>query len=527
MEDPYRTKQDERKVAPGTVARALLSVYDKTGIVELARRLRKLDIEILASGGTAATLEEAGVAVTRIEHVTETPDLLDGRVKSLHPRIHAGVLADRRNETHRQQLVEHRIRPIDLVVCNLYPFETVWASGATHDEIVENIDIGGPALLRAGAKNADGGVTVVVDPADHERVIHLIEKTGAVPGAVRRELAATAFEYTARYDAVIARWAAETTGDPSPALGLDTLRLVRELRYGENPHQRGHLYVEQGAPGVAAGTLLGGKELSYNNFLDLDAAHRAASGPGPDRCAVVKHTNTCGLAEAGDQPEAFRRALSGDPVAAFGSILGFNKEVTAETARAITDSGLFVECIAAPGYSEGARRTFSARRNLRLVAVPPHQPVPGWEIHRIGGGLLAQERDSGPAPAATWQVVTDTAPDEVTLGELSFAMRAVALLKSNAVCVTRERTLRGAGAGLMSRIDACILALEKAQDHVHGAVLASDGFFPFDDCVRAAARAGIVAIVQPGGSKRDPDVIDACNELGIALVFTGRRHFRH
>ena len=510
------------EAAEGAVRRALLSVSDKTGLVDLARRLSKLEVALLASGGTAAALEQAGVAVTKVEAVTGAPEVLGGRVKTLHPAVHAGILADRRRPGHPEELAEQGFAPIDLVVCNLYPFGAAVASGRPHAEVVENIDVGGPTLIRAAAKNADGGVTVVTDPADYPRVLSWLEAGRGIPPAVRRDLAAQAFALTAAYDSAIARWAAGDDGDePS----LPAYARSSPLRYGENPHQRGRLHVEAGGRGVAAGALLQGKPLSYTNLLDLDTAYRAAHGEGEHRCCVVKHANPCGLAEAAEQAEAFTRALSGDPVAAFGSALGFNRPLAGAGARAILESGLFVECIAAPGYDEQAREALAGKGNLRLLQVPPGDPGPGFLVHAVGGGLLVEDPDPGPSPIEEWRVVTKEAPED--LEELGFAMRVVAFLKSNAVCVTSERTLRGAGAGLMSRIDACRLALDKAGEHSRGAVLASDAFFPFDDCVRLAGAAGISAVVQPGGSRRDQEVIDACDSLGLAMVFTGRRHFRH
>ena len=508
-----RTLVDRLRDQTPRITRALFSVSDKTGIADFARRLAKLDVTLLASGGTAAALEEAGLGVTRVEEVTGAAEVLGGRVKTLHPAVHAGILADRRNPDHLRELSGSGYAPIDLVVCNLYPFERTLASGASRDAVVEDIDIGGPTLVRAAAKNADGGVTVVVDPADYDEVAEAIDASGSVPIDMRRRLAAKAFALIAGYDALIAGWA--------------TGRAPKMLRYGENPHQDARLEADGSGRGVAAGTLLQGKELSYNNLLDLDAAYRAVFGPGPHRCAVVKHTNPCGLAEADTQAEAFHRALSGDPEAAFGGILGFNRRLEGATAGAIVDSGLFVECIAAPGFDASAQQVLSARKNLRLLAVPPGDPNPPRLVHAVGGGLLVQDADPGPADPSTWRVVTKTQITDDHWGEVGFAMRAVAILKSNAVCVTSDRTLRGTGAGLMSRIDACRLALEKAGDDTRGAVLASDGFFPFDDCVRLAAEAGIAIVIHPGGSRRDQDVIDACDELGLAMVFTGRRHFRH
>ena len=493
------------------VRRALISVSDKTGLADFARRLAKHGVELIASGGTAAALGEAGVRAVPVEEVTGAPEILDGRVKTLHPAVHGGILADRRDPAHLAELERAGHLPIDLVVCNLYPFEAAVAAGAGRDDTIEEIDIGGPTLVRAAAKNADGGVTVVVDPADYDEVAALIETGGSVPIDVRRRLAAAAWDRIAAYDREIASWAAGRTRTG--------------LRYGENPHQEGWLETDGSGRGVAAGTLLHGKELSYNNLLDLDAAYRAAQGAG-QRCAVVKHTNPCGLAEADDQAEAFRRALTGDPEAAFGGILGFNQPLEPATADAILASGLFVECIAAPAFAPVAAERLSTRKNLRLLAVPPGDPSPARIQHAVGGGVLTQGNDPGPDPAG-WKTVTRTPVPDGFIDEMAFAMSIVVILKSNAVCITSDRTLRGAGSGLTSRIDACRLALTKAGDGAAGAVLASDGFFPFDDGVRLAAGAGVVAVIQPGGSRRDGEVIAACDELGVAMVFTGRRHFRH
>lgn len=504
------------------IRRALLSVSDKEGIADLAAGLVKAGVTVLASGGTASTIEAAGVPVTSVEEVTGAAEVLGGRVKTLHPAVHAGILADRRRPEHQAELAEHGYGAVDLVVCNLYPFEEAVASGASRDEVIEQIDIGGPTLIRAAAKNADGGVTVVVDPADYGRLLSWVEAGLAVPEVVRRDLAATAFARVADYDAAIDRWMSA-----SPALPFERPRRVESLRYGENPHQEGRLYVDGSGRGVAAGRLLTGMDLSYTNLLDLDAAYRAVYGDGPHRCSIVKHTNPCGLAESDEQAEAFRRALSGDPMASFGCVIGLNQPLGAATAQAIIDARLLVHCIAAPGFDDGARALLAKRKDLRLVEVPPGDPAPDAIVHAIGGGMLVEDIDTGPTDPEGWRVVTDHQPDADTVAELGFAMRAVSVLKSNAISVTSERTLRGAGAGLMSRVDACRLAIEKAGEHAAGAVMASDAFFPFDDAVRLAADAGIVAVAQPGGSVRDEEVIDACNQLGLSMVFTGTRHFRH
>lgn len=517
-------QERQMRAAAGTVHRALLSVCDKSGLAELGRRLSTSHVALLASGGTAAVLADAGVEVTSVEAVTGAPEMLGGRVKTLHPAVHAGILADRRREGDLAELAQNGHHPIDLVVCNLYRFREALHAGAGRDELVETIDIGGVALIRAAAKNADGGVTVVVDPSDYERVLSWIDTGRPIPPALRRDLAAKAFALTAAYEAAIAAWSADGDTGSSPLYGFTA---SSRLRYGENPHQQAALFVDGSGTGVAAGVLLQGKELSYNNLLDLDGAYRSVYGRGPQRCAIVKHTNPCGIAEAPTQSKAFQRALSGDPMAAFGSVIGFNRPLQAATAEAILASKLFVECIAAPGFSDEARASLATRRNLRLVAVPPGDPAPADHLHRIGGGLLVQNVDPGPTGGDDWEVVTEKAPAPDMKDEMVFAMRTAASLKSNAVCVTSDRTLRGAGAGLMSRIDACRLALEKAGDFSNGAVLASDGFFPFDDCVRLAADRGVETVVQPGGSRGDGEVIAACDELGLAMVFTAQRHFRH
>lgn len=517
------------QIAPGRVRTALLSVFDKTGIVELARGLVDREVRLLASGGTARTLTEAGVPVTPVEEYTGADEILGGRVKTLHPRIHAGLLADRRDPQHMGDLEAHGHAPIDMVVCNLYPFESLLAKGGSEEQLVETIDIGGPTMVRAAAKNAAGGVTVVTDPSDYEAVLDLLREEGEVSWEVRCHLAAKAFRMTADLDGAVAMWWEQRAHDEGPfPYRLRDMERERELRYGENPHQKAALYLERGCPtGVARGLQLQGKELSYNNYLDLDGAYRTAWLFERPACAVVKHTNPCGLAEADDQAGAFEAALAGDPLSAFGSVLGFNRPLEEATAEAIKASKLFVECIAAPGFTEGARRALARRDNLRLVEVPPGDPSPTWATHRIGGGLLLQVVDPGLVDQESWEIVTEVEPEKSWRDELAFAVKAVMSLKSNAIAITRGGALVGAGMGLTSRVDACKLALEKAGERARGAVLASDAFFPFDDCVRLAAAAGVRAIVQPGGSKRDAEVIAAAEELGIPMVFTGRRHFRH
>lgn len=516
----------------GRVGRALLSVYDKEGLVAFGRLLYALGVELLASGGTAKALTEAGVPVTPIEIFTGAPEALGGRVKTLHPKVHAGLLADRRSDDHLRQLAQHGYEPIDLVVCNLYPFEETLASGASPAEIIEQIDIGGPTLLRAAAKNVDGGVTVVTDPADYPLLLDELRAHGGISPALRRKLASRAFRRVADYDAAIAAWTAAWADEPQPLFPVRSPSLLRgqELRYGENPHQSAYLYLDEPrTPGVAGCQQLGGKPLSYNNYLDLDASYRAVYDLAGPACAIVKHTNPCGLAEASTQQRAFELALAADPLSAFGSVIGFNRPLDEETARAIFESKLFVECIVAPDFAPGARKLLGSRENLRLCQAPPGHPAPQVAGHRIGGGMLLQSVDRGPLADGTagWQVVTRQGLQPGWKEELAFAMHVAWVLKSNSIAVTRDRCLLGAGGGLMSRVDAAELALKKAGERGRGAFLASDAFFPFPDCVQLAGKAGVVAIVQPGGSLRDSQSIAACDELGLAMVFTGQRHFRH
>lgn len=527
---------------PGRIRRALLSVHDKTGLVVLGRALAAAGVELLASGGTARGLEAAGVRVTSVEEFTGEPEILGGRVKTLHPRIYAGLLSDRREPDHEAALERAGYDPIDLVVCNLYPFARGVAEGRSRAEVIELIDIGGPALLRAAAKNVDGGVAVVVDPADYERVA-AAASAGEIDHALRLQLALKAFRVVAEYDARIAEWFGACAGSPEapevpeafpPRIGGFVRGPV--LRYGENPHQRAFLYSDEGASGGAAlGVRLRGKELSYNNYLDLDMALCAVFYLPEPACAVIKHTSPCGLASAASQPLALRQALAGDPVSAFGSVLGFNRQLEAATAEALLHSKTFVECIVAPGFTQEAIAMLGVKESLRLVAVPAADPTPRTRLHCIGGGLLLQDTDPGVfgphgdsgQGASGWRVVTRRALEPGWDDELRFAMHAAFILKSNAIAVTKERTLLGAGAGHMSRVDAAAQALAKAGARSSGAFLASDAFFPFPDCVELAASAGIAAIIQPGGSLRDGESIAACDRHGLAMVFTGRRHFRH
>lgn len=517
--------------ASGAIKRALISVFDKTGVVDFARALHEQGVELLSSGGTAKAIADAGIAVTPVEVFTGANEVLGGRVKTLHPKIHAGILADRRIEDHLADLTKHGYAPIDLVVCNLYPFEKALQDGSPRHVMVENIDIGGPTLLRAAAKNADGGVTVIVDPSDYEAVLGSLKDSGSVSLDLRQNLSAKVFAAVARYDVMIANWATGAAPDATKSLlpgALAGATIDKTLRYGENPHQEAALYRFSDEPrGAAHGEVLTGKALSYNNFLDMDAAYRASYGLDGIGCAIVKHTNPCGLATADSQAEAFKRALAGDPISAFGGIIGLKQPLEAETAQAIIDAKLFVECIAAPDFTDEARELLSKRSNLRLFKFPDGSPEPALHQHRIGGGVLVQATDPGVVDTSDWKVVTKKQLEDGWMDELKFAMYATATLKSNAIAITRGCQLLGAGAGQMSRVDACEQAIKKCGEDIKGSFLGSDAFFPFDDCVRLAGEAGVIAVVQPGGSKRDDEVIKACDELGIAMVFTGKRHFRH
>jgi phosphoribosylaminoimidazolecarboxamide formyltransferase/IMP cyclohydrolase len=503
-----------------SIRRALLSVYDKTGLVELARALAGQGAELVASGGTARALRGAGLEVQAVGDLTGSPEILSGRVKTLHPAIHGGILS-RRTAADRSELAGPGWGEIDLIAVNLYPFEATAADpGASPSAVVEQIDVGGVALLRAAAKN-HAHVTVLCDPADYDPVLAELEAQGAVSAATRRRLAVGAFARTAAYDAAIWRYLAGDDALLPESLPL-SLRKVTDLRYGENPHQRAALYALPGASGPLGGELLQGRSLSYNNLLDLDAAWRAAAAFERPTLVIVKHLSPCGVASAGTLAEAFAPALAGDPVSAFGGVLAANRPFDAETARALGD--LFVEAVVAPAFTGGARRVLRRRENCRLVALGEVAARP-VEMRSVRGGLLVQETDQG--DDAPWRVVTRRAPTEAEMRALRFAWRAVAHVKSNAILLARDEAAVGIGGGLPSRVDAVRLAVAKAGRRAQGAALASDAFFPFPDGVEAAARAGVRAVVQPGGSVRDEQVIGAADELGLAMCFTGARHFRH
>ena len=510
--------------------RALLSVSDKSGLVDFARGLTALGVELVSTGGTARHLRAAGLDVVSVSTVTGFPEILDGRVKTLHPRIHAGLLADREKPEHLAALEEHGIERIDLVVVNLYPFrETVARGDASAEEIVEMIDIGGPSMVRAAAKNF-GGVAVVVDPADYAGVLAALERGGGVLGGERRrELAAKAFAHTAAYDAAVAAWFARGEEGAAELFPAELeIRLERELvpRYGENPHQAAAVYRQSGGAGVLGGAQqIQGKELSWNNLLDADAARKLVALFADPAVAILKHNNPCGVGRGEALVEAYRRALECDPVSAFGSIVALNRALDAATAREIAE--LFVEVLLVPELDDAARDVLAARKNLRLLVGAPYAGGEPVELRAIDGGFLAQQADGCAEDPAGWSCPTAREPSAEEREALAFAWSVARYVKSNAIVVANARQTIGIGAGQMSRVDSCRLALTKARQPVAGAVAASDAFFPFRDGLDVLAEGGVRAVVQPGGSKRDDEVVAAADEHGIAMLFTGRRHFRH
>ncbi|PYO13171.1 MAG: bifunctional phosphoribosylaminoimidazolecarboxamide formyltransferase/inosine monophosphate cyclohydrolase [Gemmatimonadetes bacterium] len=513
--------------------RALLSVSDKRGIVEFARELVALGWEIVSTGGTAETLRQAGVPVLAVEQVTGFPEMMDGRVKTLHPKVHGGLLARRAHPGDRAALQQHGITPIDLVAVNLYPFrETVAKPNVAFEHAIEQIDIGGPSMLRSAAKNHQD-VIVVVDPDDYPQVIAALKGVIA-PGVspeLRRELAAKVFAHTAAYDATIHSYLVKDQAGWPERITLALERRL-ELRYGENPHQAAALYASD-EPGVRDLEQLHGKELSFNNLLDVDAALAAvAPWSGADRaaCAIIKHTTPCGIALGRAPVEAYERALATDRTSAFGSVIGFNAGVDRAAAEAMRE--LFVEVVVAPAFRDDALAAFREKKNLRVIRLAVDPDAPGWDFKRIRGGFLVQER-ARPARAAeesAWKVVTRRSPSTEEWTDLRFAWAAVGAVKSNAILLARGEAAIGIGAGQTSRVDASFLAIHKARQQGHdpaGAVLASDAFFPFPDGVEEAAQAGVRAIIQPGGSVKDADVIAAADRHGLAMVLTGLRQFRH
>ena len=508
--------------------RALLSVSDKSGLLELARGLHALGWELISTGGTARALREAAVPVRDVADVTHFPEMLDGRVKTLHPAVHGGLLARRDLPEHMAAIADHDIAPIDLVVVNLYPFrETASRAGVAPDAVIEQIDIGGPSMLRSAAKNF-AAVTTVVDPADYPSVLAAITANDDDLD-FRRRLAAKVFEHTAAYDAAIAAWFASQQGEKFPERLCLSLERAQGLRYGENPGQAAAFYVERAGAGLAALVQKGGKELSFNNLLDLEGALLATEPFGEQPCcAIVKHTTPCGLAVGTDSLDAYRKALACDPVSAFGSIISFTVPVDDAAAEAV--SSLFVECVVAPSFSAGALEILGRKKNLRVLEGRARWATGALDYKRVRGGLLVQERPSASMDDTNWRVVTARQPTEEERRDLLFAWRAVASVKSNAIVLARDGATIGIGAGQMSRVDAAFLAVHKATTIGHataGAALGSDAYFPFRDGVDQAVEAGVRAIVQPGGSVRDAEVIAAADEHGITMLFTGVRLFRH
>jgi phosphoribosylaminoimidazolecarboxamide formyltransferase/IMP cyclohydrolase len=515
------------------VSRALLSVSDKTGVIDFAAGLAELGVEILSTGGTARLLRESGLRVRDVSEVTGFPEMLDGRVKTLHPKVHGGILAVRSNPQHQKQVAEHGIQFIDLVAVNLYPFEKTAAKpGVTLEELIENIDIGGPSMIRSAAKNFQD-VTVVVDSADFALVLgELRGNQGSISRETRARLARKAFATTAAYDGAISstlqRWAGVAALPERLHLNY---RKTLDLRYGENPHQRAALYVDPaaGGRGLASARQLQGKELSFNNLVDLEAAWQLVREFDEPTTVIIKHTNPCGVGSAATLAESYQRALEVDPVSAYGSVIALNRPMDAETAEAMSKS--FVEAVVAPGYEPPALERLAEKKNLRLmdVVTAPNEEE-GFQLKAIGGGLLVQSPDTLGAHPQDWKCVTGRQPTESEMRALVFAWRVVKHVKSNAIVYAREGVLVGVGAGQMSRVDSVRLGAAKARELKHpleGTVVASDAFFPFPDGVEEAAQAGASAVVQPGGSVRDKEVIEAANRLGLAMMFTGVRHFRH
>ena len=512
------------------IKKALISVYDKTGVVAFARFLHGGGVKILSTGGTSQLLKKEGIPVTEVSSVTQFPEMLDGRVKTLHPNLHAGLLAVRDNPEHMKTLKNHGIEPIDLLVVNLYPFWDAVAKETEEAKIIEMIDIGGPALLRSAAKNYRH-VGVVSDPGDYAMLEAELQKSRfAVSAQTLKTLAGKVFRLTASYDGLIRDYFSGKKTDPGkfpPALSLD-LEKVEDLRYGENPHQKAALYRQASQKsGVVHAKKLHGKELSFNNYLDLDASLEMAEAFEGSACAIVKHTSPCGFATAKDPLTAFKNAHACDPLSAFGGIIGFNCAVDVRTAQAILDSG-FVECIIARSFDAQAQKLLMTKKNLRLLstgrAAQMHEPM---DFKKVSGGLLLQERDLKDSSGGDLKCVTKKRPTQSQIPDLLFAFKVCRFVKSNAIVIAKQGATLGIGMGQPSRVDSCRTAFKKAGKRSKGAVLASDGFFPKPDSIRLAARSGISAIVQPGGSIQDEEVIKACDKAGIAMVFTGLRHFKH
>ena len=523
------------------VTRALLSVSDKTGLIDFARGLAGHSVELVSTGGTAKAIKDAGLAVMDVSDLTGFPEMMDGRVKTLHPKVHGGLLAIRGNKEHAAAMGAHGIRPIDLLVVNLYPFEATVAKGAAYDDCVENIDVGGPAMIRAAAKN-HADVAVVVEPEDYAALLtELTANGGSTTLALRKKLAAKAYARTASYDAAISNWFASELSDPAPTFRAFGGRLAEALRYGENPHQSAAFYcAPDRRAGVSTARQLQGKQLSYNNINDTDAAYECVAEFDPKRTAavaIIKHANPCGVAEGSTLVEAYAKALACDSTSAFGGIVALNRTLDAEAARAIT--GIFTEVIIAPDATDEAVAIVAAKKNLRLLLAGglPDPRAFSLTVKSVAGGLLVQSRDNATVDEMQLKTVTRRAPTPAELDELRFAFRVAKHVKSNTIVYAKDRATVGIGAGQMSRIDAARIAVRKAEDAAKelklavpltkGSVVASDAFFPFADGLLVAIEAGATAVIQPGGSVKDSEVIKAADDHGVAMVFTGTRHFRH
>ncbi|MDH2413654.1 bifunctional phosphoribosylaminoimidazolecarboxamide formyltransferase/IMP cyclohydrolase [Nocardioides sp. CER19] len=519
------------------IKRALVSVFDKTGLDGLVTGLHEAGVELVSTGGSAKLIADLGLPVTRVEDLTGFPECLDGRVKTLHPRVHAGILADRRLESHEQQLADLGVEPFDLVVVNLYPFVETVAGGGTPEEIIEKIDIGGPSMVRAAAKNHPS-VAIITDGADYGRALEAAQG-GGFTYEERKALAAKAFVHTATYDVHVASWMGSVLTDSSEGTGFPawiggTYDKATVLRYGENPHQKAALYLNGFGPaGLAQAEQLHGKEMSYNNYVDTDAARRAANDFAEPAVAIIKHANPCGIAVGDDIAEAHRRAHECDPVSAFGGVIAANRPVSVEMARQVAE--VFTEVIVAPAYEDGAVEILTRKKNIRILVAPTDGGSP-VETRPISGGLLMQTVDHVDAPGddpSTWTLATGEAADERTLADLAFAWKACRAAKSNAILLARDGASVGIGMGQVNRVDSCRLAVERANtlvegaERARGAVAASDAFFPFEDGPQILLDAGVTAIVQPGGSVRDELTVEACKAAGVTMYFTGTRHFFH
>ena len=514
------------------IKRALVSVYDKSGLEDLVRALHQAGVELVSTGGSAKLIADAGLPVTRVEDLTGFPECLDGRVKTLHPKVHAGILADRRLESHVAQLEELGVAPFDLVVSNLYPFTQTVQSGASVDECIEQIDIGGPSMVRAAAKNHPS-VAIVTSPERYADVREVLD-AGGFTLEQRKHLAAEAFVHTATYDVAVASWMGSVLTDSSEGSGFPawvgaSYEKAAVLRYGENPHQRAALYVNPVAgDSLATAEQLHGKEMSYNNYTDTDAALRAAYDQGEQpTVAVIKHANPCGVAVGVDVAEAHRKAHACDPVSAFGGVIATNTAVSVEMAQQVAE--VFTEVIVAPAYDDGALEVLTGKKNIRILRTSGHGGA-GVEFKQICGGLLMQAADALDAPGddpSTWTLATGDAADERTLADLAFAWRAVRAVKSNAILLAKDGASVGVGMGQVNRVDSCRLAVERAGERAAGSVAASDAFFPFEDGPQVLIDAGVTAIVQPGGSVRDELTIEACKAAGVTMYLTGTRHFFH